>query len=420
MRYHLIGDQGVSMSGLRIILESDGHIVSGSDLKTGGHKQENISSDIDFVVRTSAVSPESPGWVEVQRSNELGIPVIKRSELIKELTKDKYLIAVSGMHGKTTVTSLTGLMMIEAGLDPTVLVGEKISEFGGATARVGRSKYFVLEACEYDKSFLDFSPDICVLTNLDEEHLDTFPNGMSDIKDSFGKYLENIKDNGKIIFFKNDENLSAVVKKASFEKVPYDENTIPEDLISRLSILGKHNVLNATAAALAARSVGVHDDIILKVFESFKGAKRRLEFWGEVNGAKVYDDYGHHPTEIKASISALKSAFPDKRLLTIFWPHQYKRVLPLKDKFVEALSESDEVILKPIYFVPGRDEILDIRSEDIARGIVQNGVPAKVISEDDNIAQEIRSKVNQGMMILTIGIPPIYEVAKLLTGRSDG
>jgi len=420
MRYHLIGDQGVSMSGIRIILESFGHQVSGSDLKTGGHKQENISADIDFVVRTSAVSPGSPGWIEVERANELGVTVLKRSELIKEITADKFLIAVSGMHGKTTVTSLIGLMLIEAGLDPTVLVGEKISEFNGQTARVGKSKYFVLEACEYDKSFFDFYPDICVITNLDVEHLDTYPGGMPEIKEAFKKFISNIKSNGKIVYCGEDSNLAEVIKGSSLDLSPYNKVTLSPELLNQLTIIGDHNILNATAAAVVARSLNISDDIIEKVFKSFKGAKRRLELWGEINGAKVYDDYGHHPTEIAATINALKSKFADKKLITIFWPHQYKRILPLRDEFVEVLSKSDEVILKPIFFVPGRDEVLDISSEFLVDKLIGRGVLAKVVDDNKDIVEDLKSRVDGNNIILTIGIPPIYEVAKQLVGSING
>jgi len=181
MKYHLIGDQGISMSGVKKILQSRGHLVSGSDLKTGGHDAKNITPDIEMVVRTSAVNPGSPGWIEIEAAEKLSIPVKKRSQILGEITLENKLIAISGMHGKTTTAALAGLVMIEAGLDPTVLIGEHIREFDNDVLRLGNSSYFVMEACEYDRSFLDFYPDILILTNIDLEHLDTYPGGLPEI-----------------------------------------------------------------------------------------------------------------------------------------------------------------------------------------------------------------------------------------------
>jgi len=412
MKYHLIGDMGVSMRGIKKILENEGHTVTGSDLKSGGHSAQNISEDINMVVRTSAVSPGSEGWVEVKAAKKLGIPVVKRSKFLGELTKDKYLITVSGMHGKTTVTSLIGLAMEKAGFDPTVLVGEDVSEFDGVF-RIGESKYFVLEACEYDKSFLDFKPNMAVVTNLDLEHLDTFLAGWSDIEKAFKSFFENIKEGGKLIYFEDDERLKKVVSesKKDIEKKVY--NTSDARGIET-SLLGEHNKSNIAAAISVMNALGVEQEKYSEVFKTFKGASRRLEFKGEVNGMKVYDDYGHHPTEIKATIEALKNEYPEKKLLTVFWPHQYKRIEPLKDEFTKSLNISDKVILKPIFFVPGRDERRDVSSEDIALGINKENEKAKVFEDDEQIVKEILENYNNDWIALTIGIPPIYKIADKL------
>ncbi len=413
MKYHLIGDMGVSMKGIRMILESDGHVVTGSDLKSGGHKAENITEDIDMVVRSSAISPGSNGWVEVEAAEKLGIPIQKRSKFLGTLVEDKFLITVSGMHGKTTVTSLIGLAMEKAGLDPTVLVGEDVAEFGGVL-RQGNSKYFVLEACEYDKSFLDFNPDIAVVTNLDLEHLDTFPNGWSDIEKAFSSFLENIKDGGKLIYFGGDERLEKIAIEGKDGAIPYDTDDATD---IDTSLLGEHNRSNISAVLSVMDVLAIERDKYEEVFKTFKGASRRLELKGEVNGMKVYDDYGHHPTEIRATIEALKEEYPDKKLLTIFWPHQYKRMEPLKDEFVKSLSISDKVILKPIFFVPGRDEKRDVSSQDIVSILNKESEKAKVIDQDDEIVTEISKNYNSEWVILTIGIPPIYRVAEKLVAK---
>ena len=400
------------MRGVRVLLESQGHIVTGSDLKKDGHSPDNITSNIDIVVRTSAVNPGSEGWVEIEAAKKQNILVKKRSEIIKELTSDKYLITISGMHGKTTVTSLIGLAMEKAGLDPTVLVGEEVREFGGVV-RVGNSKYFVLEACEYDKSFLDFYPDIAVVTNLDLEHLDTFPNGWSDIMSAFSNFIDNIKNGGKLIYFNQDLRLKDIIQKArsDIEKISYDANNVKN---IDTALLGDHNKNNISATVAVMNTLGVEDKKYFEVFKTFKGAKRRMEYKGEVNGMKVYDDYGHHPTEIRVTVKALRDNYPDKKILTVFWPHQFRRIESLKNEFVEVLSESDKVILKPIYLVPGRDEKGNVSSEDLVQLLNKNQKKAVVLKKDQEIVEKIKKEFDKDWIILTIGIPPIYKVADKL------
>jgi UDP-N-acetylmuramate--alanine ligase len=399
---------GVSMRGIQKILEHEGHVVTGSDLKLKGHDAKNISSDIDVIVRTSAVSPGSPGWVEVLEGEKLGIKIVKRSEILADITKKKYLITISGMHGKTTVTSLIGLIMIEAGFDPTVLVGEEVREFGDVV-RIGKSKYFVMEACEYDRSFLDFKPDIAVITNIDKEHLDTYPGGVPEILDAFGEFIKNIKSGGILVYCAEDQNLSQLVNKyENAKKVPYKISGNEFEI----GLLGEHNKLNSEAAISVGKELGIKLDIARSVLKKFKGAHRRLEYKGSINGAQVYDDYGHHPTEIRATIKALSDQFPDKKLVVVFWPHQYKRILPLLSEFADAFKLADDVILKPIYFVPGRDEELDVSSEKIVEIINTKGKKAKVFDNDDEICDYLINNTDSSSIILTIGIPPIYKVAE--------
>ena len=417
MNYHLIGDQGVSMRGIRKILESDGHRVTGSDLKTNGHSAKNISKDIDFVVRNSAINPGSEGWVEVEAAKKINIPIIKRSKFIGEYTKDKYLIAISGAHGKTTVTSLVGLMMINAGMDPTVLVGEVIPQLDNDVARIGKSKYFVFEACEYDRSFLDLDPDIAVITNVDEEHIDTYPEGLSEIVAAFDSFVSRIKKGGTVVGCESDANVVKIINRTrdDIKKIFYGGVSGKfAKLKYNLTIIGEHNKLNALAACSVANVLKINDEIISQTLKEFTGAKRRLEYVGEANGSLVYDDYGHHPTEMMASITALRNKYPDKKLITVFWPHQYKRVMALKDDFVNVLSKSDQVILKPIYLVPGRDSIQKVSSEDLARNLKQRDIDAKVFQNDAEIVKYLKEISSRDCLILTIGIPPIYKVAEQL------
>lgn len=417
MKYHLIGDQGISMQGIKKYLLAKGHLVSGSDIKTGGHKAKNITPDIDLVVRSSAVNLGSEGWAEVEAAKKLGIKVIKRSEFLNQITKDKKLIAVSGMHGKTTVTTMAGLLLINAKFDPTVLVGERVRDFNDDVLRIGESDWFVMEACEYDRSFLDFYPQIIILTNIDEEHLDTYPGGLSEIKEAFVEYIEHIKDDGLIIACKDDHNLIEVIKQSntSARVIYYGEKSEKYNSLDfKLSIPGRHNRLNALSIIALADYLNIDWTIAKDTLAKFQGARRRFEFKGSKNGADIIDDYGHHPTEIKATINALKEKYPDKKKIVVFWPHQYKRIKPLLKKFAEAFEDADEVILKPIFLVPGRDEKLDVSSEDLVKLISKTGKKVNVFEKDEEIVELLNNELNEDTVLLTIGIPPVYKIADAL------
>ncbi len=424
MKYFLIGNQGISMRGIAKYLEYLGHTVVGSDLKNSGHKKENITPDIDLVVRTSAVSPGSPGWVEVEEAKRLGIKVIKRSQLLGKLTSGKKLIAISGMHGKTTVTSMVGLILIDAGLDPTVLVGDEVREFSNDVIRLGHSDWFVMEACEYDRSFLDFNPKILILTNIEEEHLDTYPGGLDEIEAAFVKYLDRIPDDGLIIACADDQNLTDVLSKTKTKarQIRYGFTSEKYNHLNfTLAVPGKHNVENALAALAISDYLGIKEDIVKQALQNFKGAHRRFELKGVFNGADLIDDYGHHPTEIRSTIEALSERYRSKKKIVVFWPHQYKRIKPLLNQFADAFDGADEVILKPIFFVPGRDEILPIDSADIARLINEKvgADKAKVMETDEEIADYLRPKLDHNSVLLTIGIPPVYRIADIILGDKE-
>jgi len=423
MKYHLIGDQGVSMRGIRKYLESQKHIVTGSDLKTTGHSAENVPPDADVVVRTSAVSPGSPGWVEVIEAQKRGIKVIKRSELLGEISKGKKLIAISGMHGKTTVTAMVGLSMIEAGLNPTVLVGDLVKEFGDVI-HIGDSDWFVMEACEYDRSFLDFWPEILILTNIDEEHLDTFPGGLAEIKEAFLEYVNHVADDGLIIACKDNQNIIDVLKQAKTKaKILYYGFSAEQynQLDFKLKIPGKHNVQNALAVMALADAVKLDKEKVKKALQTFSGASRRFEFKGEYHGSPLIDDYGHHPTEISTTIAALKEKYPNKKKIVVFWPHQYKRIKPLINQFGTAFDGADEVIVKPIYFVPGRDKKLKVSAKDVADAINRSEKKiARFIRSDREIVRYLKSSLDKDTVLLTIGIPPVYKISDKILEKNNG
>lgn len=419
MKYYLIGDQGISMRGIKQYLESKGETVLGSDLKTTGHKAENITSDIDVVVRTSAVSPGSEGWVEVEAAKRQGIKVMKRSELLREITADKKVIAISGMHGKTTITSMAGLCLTAARLDPTVLIGEELEDFGGVL-RIGKSDWFVMEACEYDRAFLDFYPKILILTNIEEEHLDTYPKGLPEIKEAFLEYINHVPDDGVIIACGDDKNVKDVLLKVKTKaKIIYYGTSSEEynKLGFDLAVLGKHNILNALAVVALCDHLKIDREVVRETLKKFKGARRRFEFRGSFNGADLIDDYGHHPTEIIATLNSLSEKYPGKKKIVVFWPHQYKRIKPFLKQFAEAFKKADEVILKPIFLVPGRDELLKVSSDDLMRLINEKKKIAQVMDTDEKIASYLRKKLDKNSVLLTIGIPPVYKIADKLIER---
>lgn len=415
MKYHLIGVGGVSMRGIKKYLEYLGHTVTGSDLKTGGHKKENITTDIDVVVRTSAVNPGSPGWTEVEEANKKNIKVIKRAELLGELFKDKKMIAISGMHGKTTTTTMVGKVLIEAGFDPTVLVGDEVPEFNNDVIRIGKSDWVVFEACEYDKNILSYNPNYLILTNIEEEHLDSYPGGLKEIKEIFVKYIQKVSADGIIIACADDQNVVDTINdsQTKTEVIYYGEKSEKyKSLDFDLSIPGKHNILNALAVLALTDFLNIDRSIIQKALVNFKNAKRRFELLGNYNGADLIDDYGHHPTEIRATIQALAERYPDKKKIVVFWPHQYKRILPLVDNFGRAFTEADEVIIKPIFFVPGRDEVLDISSNDLVDKINQSKNNAKYFETDEEIVEHLKKSLDENSVLLTIGIPPVYKISE--------
>lgn len=421
MWYHLVGISGVSMRSIAKILKSKGNKVTGSDLKLLGHSADNIVDGIGAVVYTSAVTPDSAGWVEIEEAKKKGIKLIKRGEMLAELVKDYKVIAVSGTHGKTTTTSMIGLSLIKAGFDPLVIVGEDVADLGGSV-RFGSGQWAVVEACEYDRNFLFFKPTIAVITNVEEEHLDHYPGGLPDLEKAFAKFASQTVAGGSVVVCGDDKNALEAVEslKSKVEIIKYglDENNDIKNLPFELSIPGDHNRRNALAAIAIAKIINIKIDIVEDAIKNFKGANRRFQIKGEKNGVVVVDDYGHHPTEIVALLSGVKEKYPGKKILTVFWPHQYKRTKDLLDKFPAAFTGADEVIIKEIFFVPGRDKKLDVSSQDIVNLINKNDAgKAKFINDDSEILKNLEKDLSSDWVLVTVGIPPIYKIADAYLGK---
>ena len=422
MWYHFIGISGVSMRTIAKILQKQGHKVTGSDLKLNGHDKKNIVDGIDAVVYTSAITPNSAGWVEIEEAKKRNIELIKRGKILADLVSDRKVIAVSGTHGKTTTTSMIGLAMIKAGLDPLVIVGEEVSDFG-STYRYGSGRWAVVEACEYDRNFLYFDPQIAVITNIEEEHLDHYPGGISDLQDAFFKFASQVTDNGVVIACGDDKNTLEVVKELKKKKIKTityglgkknDFNELPFDL----SIPGDHNRRNALATLAVADIVNAGPKVVEEAIVNFHGAHRRFELIGEKDGVLVIDDYGHHPTEIAALLSGVKEKYPDRKVVTVFWPHQYKRTKAFLKKFPKALSISDKIVIKEIFFVPGRDEKTNVSGKDIVDLVNQEkSGKAVFINDDKKILEYLNSILESGDILVTVGIPPVYKIANMYLGK---
>ena len=441
-RIHLIGIGGVSMNSLAELLLSKGVPVSGSDrLRTDvtarlealgasityEHRPENVEG-ASLIVRTAAVHDENP---EIVRAHELGIPVMERAEAWGHIMRDyDNVVCLSGTHGKTTSTSMMTMMTIEAQMDPTVMVGSNLPAIGG-TLRIGGKGYFVAESCEYTNSFLRFAPTISVILNVEEDHLDFFKD-INDIIHSFHEFAELTPMNGLVVVNHDDPNAMRAVahidrRIRTFGTTP-DADVYPTEVRDEngyyrftvnidgkeyakvaLSVPGRHNMLNALACCAAAEFLGVSSEAAEKGLNKFAGSSRRFQLVGRMpNGATVVDDYAHHPSEMKATLSTAKQTHFD-RLLCAFQPHTYPRTKALFPEFVDALKQCDQAILAPIYAAREQNTI-GIYSSDIAKE-----VPGAVSFDTfDEIADYLRKNAGPNDLVLTMGAGNINTVGPML------
>jgi UDP-N-acetylmuramate--alanine ligase len=447
MKYHFIGIGGVSMSGLARLLLDMGNEVTGCDVRKlkfendpqagglkviEGHSENHITKDLDAVIVTAAALHEnSIAKSEIEKAIELKIPVIKRSEMIGKLMSQKTGIAISGMHGKTTVSTMLSLILEKAGLDPMCLIGSNVKEWG-KNYRYGKGKYFVAEACEYDRQMLDFKPKIIIITNIDEEHLDTYPGGIKEIKQAFKKFIKKLPKDGLLVVWREDKNLMQLAQIAR------KRGNIVRDVSVKklwpglkLRVLGKHNLLDATFAARVAHEIGIKSKIIKDTLNKFTGAGRRFEIKGANNHVTVVDDYGHHPTEIKATIQAAKeyllknnssnvgddnllqaNKLQPNKLIMVFQSHQYTRTKLLFKDFVHAFDGVDKLIITDIYLISGREpkEARADYSKVLVEEIKKHGIDAEYVSNYDSVLNKLKETTKPGDLIVTQGATDIYKV----------
>ena len=442
---HLIGIGGVSMSPLAEVLLDMGLNITGSDnsesatvqhLRSigisviGGHFPENVEG-ADFIVRTAAVHDENP---EIVRAHELGIPVFERAQAWGHIMKSyKNAVCIAGTHGKTTTTSMTTHILMAAQADPTIMVGGTLPLLK-ASHRLGKGNTIVMESCEYYNSFLSFSPTISTILNVDADHLDFFKD-LDDIKKSFRTFAELVpQDMGFVVANADDENTMDTVKgidrkvvtfgfseKADFRAVNVNvKNGLTGfDILYKgesfgrveLKVPGMHNVLNALAASCSAMLLGVSAEDIAKGLADFTGAQRRFEYKGTLNGAKIYDDYAHHPSELGALIKAV-STLDYKRVIIAFQPHTYTRTNALFNEFVEELSKAQAVYLAEIYAAREQNTI-GISSKDLAEKI-----PGAIFCPTfEELEEKLAETAREGDLIITVGAGNIYTVGEKLAAR---
>lgn len=414
-RYYLAIGAGVSGSDLAASEITQELAREGAEITIGKHKKSNVPKTATAVVCTPAILYSN---VELVEGRHRGISVLTYPEALGELTKTYETVTISGSHGKSTTTALVSIVLEEGYFDPTVIIGVKLREFGGSNFRRGRGPYLVIEADEWNRSFLNYSPKYAVVTNIDREHMDTYKT-LADLEETFAEYLAKVPPKGVIVANADDPALAKVARKFG-EKVTWYSLRDPEARLVKpiLKIPGEHNLSNALAAFKLGRALGVFEHDILRGLSRFSGAWRRFELRGIVNGAFVIADYGHHPSEIKATIRAARDRFPLRRIWCIFQPHQHQRLKFLWDDFVGAFDDADRVSLLPVYDVAGRETAAakkQVSSIKLVEEIKNRGKDISYLESFDDAKKAIHAQARAGDIILLMGAGDIYDLTKELT-----
>ena len=441
---HFVGIGGIGMSGIAELLLNLGYTVSGSDLKVSditrrletlggsifeGHAENHIEG-ADVVVVSSAVYSDNP---ELIAARQTSTPVIPRAEMLAELMRLKYSVAIAGAHGKTSTTSMVAAVLDTGDFDPTVVIGGRLKSIG-SNALLGQGDFIVAEADESDGSFLKMSPTIAVVTNIDREHLDYYRD-LDDIKTAFLNFIDRIPFYGLAVLCLDNEAIQDLIPKIQKRYTTYGmstqadfqaENVAFEDYKSRytlqqqgrplgeihLNLPGLHNVYNSMASVAVGIELGIPFETIKKALETLQGVQRRLEIKGEINGITVVDDYGHHPTEIKTTLQAAKECWPDRRKVVVFQPHRYTRTKALFDDFTRAFYQSDVLVVLPIY-AASEKKINGVNSGSMCDGIREHG-HKEVICKDSLPAavSDLMEILKPGDVLLTLGAGDVWKVGE--------
>ena len=452
---HFVGIGGSGMSGIAEVMLSLGYRVQGSDLKANkqtrrlekqgaevfiGHAEDNIR-DADAVVVSSAVDETNP---EVAAARRLLMPVVQRAEMLAELMRFRYSIAVAGTHGKTTTTSLVASVLAEGGLDPTFVIGGRLKS-ADANARLGQGDYLVAEADESDASFVHLKPMLAVVTNIDADHMSTYEGDIEKLRAGFVEFLQNLPFYGLAVVCADDPGVRDVMGSIGravmtygldagcdlyAENVEFDAGVTRFDVVRRedrpqlsisLRLPGVHNVRNALAAIAVADELQVADDAVVRALGKFEGIDRRFQNLGEILTSSghilLIDDYGHHPTEVAATLAAARSGWPKKRVVLVFQPHRYSRTRDLMDDFAQVLSEADVLVLLDVY-AAGEAPIAGADGRAIARAVRSRGAVEPVFVESlDELSPVLKDVIADGDLVLTMGAGDIGAYAATLPDK---
>ncbi len=446
---HFVGIGGIGMSGIAELLLNLGYKVTGSDLKSSditdrlktlggtlfnGHAAENIKG-ADVVVVSSAIDPENP---EVRAAGQASIPVIPRAEMLAELMRLKYSIAIAGAHGKTSTTSIVASVLAQGGLDPTVVIGGKLKSIG-SNAVLGEGEFIVAEADESDGSFLKFSPTIAVVTNIDKEHLDFYAD-LDAIKTAFLNFLDRIPFYGLAVLCLDNEPIQDLIPRikkryttygmtsqADFQirDVEFGQQKSRFDIYHRgkkmgkinLNLPGIHNVYNATASIAVGVELNIAFDQIKKALETVEGVQRRLEIKGESCGVTVIDDYGHHPTEVKVTLETIEENWQNRRKVVVFQPHRYSRTQALFDEFSRAFYQSDVLVVLPIY-AASEKKIEGVTSQKLCEEIKVHGHKEVICADGFKAAlSHLKQTLQPGDVLLTLGAGDVWKVGDMFLNK---
>ncbi|WP_353517520.1 UDP-N-acetylmuramate--L-alanine ligase [Thalassotalea sp. SU-HH00458] len=448
---HFVGIGGAGMGGIAEVLLNEGYQITGSDIgenqvvarlrKLGatiaiGHHQDNVK-DASVIVVSTAIDQENP---EIKQAAILRIPVVRRAEMLAELMRFRHGVAIAGTHGKTTTTSLIASIFAEGGLDPTFVIGGLLNS-AGTNARLGTSRYLIAEADESDASFLHLQPMVAVITNIDEDHMETYQGDFEKLKDTYIEFLHNLPFYGLCVVCIDNPVVREILPRIGRQVITYGFSTdadvvatnyqqnggvsyftveregMPELDLS-VNLPGQHNVLNALASIAVATDEGVDDEAIVNALGKFAGIGRRFEQLADLTTDKgkmvLVDDYGHHPREVAATIKAMRNGWPDKRLVMIFQPHRYSRTRDLYEDFVEVLSQVDCLLLLDVY-AAGETPILSADSKSLARSIRQRGQLEPIyVGDVAQLADLLKAQLQDGDMVITQGAGNIGTISRQL------
>lgn len=449
-KIHFVGIGGIGMSGIAEVLLNLGYQVSGSDLRESdtterlrslggeiciGHAAENLTN-VDVVVTSTAVQSDNPEVIEAKHRM---VPVIPRAEMLAELMRMKYGIAIAGTHGKTTTTSMVATVLTHAGIDPTIVIGGKLNTLG-SNAKLGQGKFLVAEADESDGSFLTLSPTIAVVTNIDADHLDYYTGGLEQIKDTFVSFINKVPFYGLAVLCQEDRNINEIIPRIKKRFMTYGLSSQADLRATHVKLdgfqttftahykgyrlgeisfnmPGAHNVLNALACTAVALELDVPFDKIQEGFAQFGGVGRRFTVKGEKNGIMVVDDYGHHPAEIRATLGAARNGWPERRLVVAFQPHRYSRTKELFNEFVTCFYDADVLVLTDIY-AASEQPIPGVTAERLAEETRRHGQrDVTYIADRNDLPDHLAGIVKEGDIVITLGAGNIWQAGEALVKR---